>query len=153
MGRLQNNRCYLQINGREYADPDATNEPGIFVSIDDQPYTSEDVDTTGGSGTEWKGTGAGLTSQALTITILCDDQRWIQDISTVTNGLGHGTIVPIEYGKNGRTAGNLRHRANYKVSPPSGPPIDVNKPVYMLTINAMSDGEPIVNSYAGATYT
>ena len=153
MGRLQNNRCYLEINGREYADPDATNEPGIFVSIDDQPYNLRTWIPRAGRARNGRVRAPGLTSQALTITILCDDQRWIQDISTVTNGLGHGTIVPIEYGKNGRTAGNLRHRANYKVSPPSGPPIDVNKPVYMLTINAMSDGEPIVNSYAGATYT
>ena len=152
MARINSNRTYLSINGRVYGDPDAANDPKIFVSIDPQPST-EDVDITGGPGVEWKETGAGLTMEALTITLLCDDLRWAQDVAAVTNNLGHGTIVPIEYGLYGRDTGQPRHVCMYKVGPPSGPSPDVNKPAYQVVINAMSSGEPSVNRYAGSTYT
>lgn len=151
MARINSNKVYLSINGRVYADPANTNDPKIFVSIDPQ-VTTEDVDRTGGPGVEWKETGAGLTSETLTITLLCDDMRWATDVASVTNMLGYGTEVPIEYGLFGRDAGQPRHVCNYKVSPPSGPSPDVNKPAYQVTINAMSSGAPTQNRYAGATY-
>ena len=137
---ISGNKNYIEINGRVYADPD-NSDPGIFVSSNITPNTDE-VDMTSGSGQDYKKRDPGLTEFTLEAKFLINEDRWIQDISNLTNGVGHAAKVMVDFGRGGKRSGLPRHRGMFLVQLPTPDAVEAAKTPFAFTVNGMSDGTP-----------
>ncbi len=110
--------------------------------------SNDAVDTTAGSGTDWKSEAPGLNQNTVKISIMHDAST----IQAYIQKLKPGQVVSIEYGPEGNTSGKPKHVQDFRLGKVSHK-TDVKKSAVMHELEGSSTGAPSTDMYAGGVYS
>jgi hypothetical protein len=136
MAKYQDNNWFLSIDG--------TDVSAYLVSLSLEP-TTESVDITAGSGTDFRQRGVGLKDFSLSFDIYHDDAAGYA-LTLLNPGL-HTFVVGLE----GNASGKPKHTQSMVIE---GAPFEttVEKPMVNYSVSAVGADTPTTNMFAGGVW-